>query len=469
MWVYLWVWTTVDDYSAMQWPCATGFHVPMKSEWEAINNAGISLWAWASSWWNNMKIYLKLPFAWFRLNTSPWNTVNQGTDWGYWFCSLSNNKSDGLYMNSSTISFNSNNYSCSWLCVRPIKDIPVAPDSNRTVLYQWTWAAWIYHNSTLWLISLSSDWTNWITIADKNLWATTVYNNGNTLSEANCGKYYQRWNNYGFAWTWNVTTSSTQVNAQNYWPWNYYSSSTYIVQSWEIRWDSSNNNDLRWWVTGVQQKTVYPELKNAYIGEYKEWNILSSTICYYPLKNNNTDFTWNTTINKSGTKQAIGYEFTWTNDWVRTSAYTNQSAFLSARLYIKTPTVWTSSSAPWWVGYLAKGKMRYNYIHQWTPDCIQFNYNSSTWQNTRVYGVNNQWFHLAFWYNWTEAYYYKNWVKTIIQSTTSLVVASQNDVLILWADAASYDIILSDFIVDWVDRESEIVNYYNQTKSNYWL
>lgn len=213
------------------------------------------------------------------------------------------------------------------------------------------------------------------------------------------------------------------------------------------------------------------ELKNAYIGEVGNWDILSSTICYYPFKNNNTDLTWNTTLNKSGTKQTIGYEFSssTSNDWVYTENYSNMSTFLSARLYIKSPTVWATSSAPWWIGYLAKGKMRYNCIHQATPDCIQFSYNSSTWKNTRVYGVNNQWFHLAFWFNWTEAYFYKNWVKTVIQSTTSPTIASQTAVYLLWADSWGYDIIASDFLVDSVDRESEIVNYYNATKSKYWL
>ena len=115
---------------------------------------------------------------------------------------------------------------------------------------------WVYHNSDLWLISLSSDGSKWITIADKNLWATQVYNDGDTLSEANCGTYFQRWNNYGFPRTWSVTTSSSQVNAQNYWPWNYYSGSTFITQ--EYSWDSSNNNNLWGWATWTPLAMKWP-------------------------------------------------------------------------------------------------------------------------------------------------------------------------------------------------------------------
>jgi hypothetical protein len=108
--------------------------------------------------------------------------------------------------------------------------------------------AWIYHNPDLWLISLSSDWNIWITIADKNLWATQVYNDGDTLSQDNCGYYYQWWNNYWFPFTWSVTTSSTQVDVSTYWPWNYYSSSTFITYNWA--WDTTDNWNLRWWVDG---------------------------------------------------------------------------------------------------------------------------------------------------------------------------------------------------------------------------
>lgn len=119
--------------------------------------------------------------------------------------------------------------------------------------------AWIYHSPDLWLISLSSDWTNWTTIADKNLWATTVYNDWDTLSEANCGKYYQGGNNYWFPFIWSVTTSSSQVNASNYWPWNYYSSSTFIIRTTSpYWWDSSKNLNLRWWVTWTVAAMQWP-------------------------------------------------------------------------------------------------------------------------------------------------------------------------------------------------------------------
>lgn len=115
--------------------------------------------------------------------------------------------------------------------------------------------AWIYWNETEWLISLSSDGENWITIADKNLGATTVHEYWDTLSEENCGKFYQWWNNYWFPRTWSITTNSGKINASNYWPWNYYSSSTFRTVSPR---DSSWNTNLWWWTTWTVEAMQWP-------------------------------------------------------------------------------------------------------------------------------------------------------------------------------------------------------------------
>lgn len=234
---------------ATQWPSPSWFHVPLYSEWTALKDAGTTLWAWNSSWADNFKTYLKLPFAGYRRNNSSAEIANQDVYWDYWTSVADgNNNGCSLEFRSWSINTLSNDNRTYWFSVRSFKNEPVVPDSSWTVLYQWSWSAWIYHNSSLWLISISSDGSNWITIMDKNLWATTVYNSGDTLSEANCWNYFQRWNNYGFPFTWSVTVSTSTVDASTYWPWNYYSSSTFISYSWS--WDSSNNKNLRWWEDG---------------------------------------------------------------------------------------------------------------------------------------------------------------------------------------------------------------------------
>lgn len=262
------------DYSAMQWPAPTWYHIPTKDEQVALVTAMTVLWIDTSNL-KCMKTYMKMPFAGYRSYVSS-SASNQGNVGHYW--SANAYGSDAAYFLdfiSSALDHLGWTYRTGCFSLRCFKDTPVTPDSNWTILFDWSSIAanaWIFHNTTDWLISISSDWINWITIQDKNLWATTVYNDWDTLSQANCGNYYQRWNNYGFPWTWSVTTSSTQVDASVYWPLNYYSSSTFIT--WSIDWSSVQNDNLWWWVTWVVQRN------NAIINTWvisvngKAWDII---------------------------------------------------------------------------------------------------------------------------------------------------------------------------------------------------
>ena len=114
----------------------------------------------------------------------------------------------------------------------------------------------IYWNQTDWLIT-ASDWDNMITIADKNLWATST----DTSSTDSYWNVYQRWNNYWVPGS--RGTSSWTVNASTYWPNNYYSSSifrssSYGSEAYEWYWDSSYNADLWWWTTDTYEARKWP-------------------------------------------------------------------------------------------------------------------------------------------------------------------------------------------------------------------
>ena len=202
---------------------------------------------------DNAAYYLKLPKIWFRNRTTS-ELTNEWTNYTYYWCSDQSGSGYAYRLYMGWVWINNMWNKSFWLWIRTFKDTPVVPTSSWTTIFDWSsiaiWA-WIFHNSTLWLISLSSDWTNWITIADKNLWATTVWNRWDTLTDANCWYFYQWGNNYWFPHSWSVTTSSTTVDASWYWPWNYYSSSTFIVN--DSKWDKSNNANLWWAVTWTVQ------------------------------------------------------------------------------------------------------------------------------------------------------------------------------------------------------------------------
>lgn len=268
MWVYI-PW----QQFATQWPCPSGFHVPLRSEWITLKD--IFTWLWLSLG-GDFIAYFKLPPAWRRASTSG-DVAQQNSQCRYWGSEksiLNNNYATWLNINWNTISAGSSPYRAYGCSIRAFSNTSVIPDSNWSVLHQWTWTAWIYHNSSLWLISASSDWTTWVTIADKNLWATEVYNYLDNLSENNCGWYFQWWNNYMFPFSWSVTTSSTKVDTTNYWPNNYYNSSTFITASSSpYNWSSVLNQNLWWWEDGNVNVLRMEELKNAYI-----WELLPTSI-----------------------------------------------------------------------------------------------------------------------------------------------------------------------------------------------
>lgn len=245
-------WHFKDYYADMQWPAPNGFHVSSSSEWTKVINIWKALGGWANAW-GDLQNALLLPFSGKRWYSTS-NVTEQGSYWRYrTYDSQDASFAKNLYLWSSVITSGTDGKAAA-LTIRPFKNIPVSPSSSWTKLYGTSIeAGGIFWAVDLWLISISSDGQTWITIADKNLWATTVWNNWETLSQANCGNYYQWGNNYWFPFTWTVTTSSTRVDASVYWPWNYYSSSIFItVSSAPYNRDASNNNNLRWWETWVR-------------------------------------------------------------------------------------------------------------------------------------------------------------------------------------------------------------------------
>lgn len=160
----------------------------------------------------------------------------------------------------------------------PIKKVTIRPNgTEKQIRPTLITTPWIYHNPTLWLISLSSDGENWITIADKNLGATQVYND-DTKSEANCWKFFQWWNNYGFPFAWAITKSSSQVDASTYWPWNYYSSSTFITRSSGSPRDRAMpQNDNLWWdTTNTLEARRWPCTEWYHIPSYNDFTVLKN-------------------------------------------------------------------------------------------------------------------------------------------------------------------------------------------------
>lgn len=169
---------------------------------------------------------------------------------------------------------------------------------------------WIYWDEDSWVISFQTSDGVGISIADKDLWATTVLWQGN---------WYQWGNNHPREyWVNPVNTSSTLVDASAYWPWNYYNSSTFILCS-ENR-DSPVNNNLWWWTTDTYEARRWP---------CAEWRHIPSS----------ADFT--TLVN------AIS-SITWSVNWTKITSYCKLK-----NMYQVTHDTWEWITAWWWNGILS--------------------------------------------------------------------------------------------------------------------
>lgn len=122
----------------------------------------------------------------------------------------------------------------------------------RDQCHCWDVDKWyIYHNPKLWLISLSSNWFVWITITDKNLWATEIWNPWDELTQQNVWYFYQRWNCHPRPMQNTPASMVTQVkaNAAWYWPLKPRYNDIYIINSRNASnyRDSSDNFNIWWW------------------------------------------------------------------------------------------------------------------------------------------------------------------------------------------------------------------------------
>lgn len=304
---------TSDDYSAMRWPCPEGFHIPLVSERNATYD--ILVWLWISlGLWGAQMTYLKVPATWAYYYW--WDSLSwRNKAWQIRCCDATANYWTIIYwLFSRGASTGSKNYIAA---IRPRKDVPTIPDNTWTTIFDWSsiasWA-WIFWKESQQIISLSADGVNWITIADRNVWATQAW----TAETSACvWKVFQRWNNYWFTYNWDSaptfpSRTSTKIDTSGYWP-SEYSSSTYYDWWSNQDWSSVVNNDLRWWVTWVVPSGYVLVEKQVYPGrlpiDYQEVEYIQSSGDW----TNNGQFINPWITIEAWTKLKIEVDFQWTN------------------------------------------------------------------------------------------------------------------------------------------------------------
>ena len=219
-----------------QWPCPNGWHIGTQTEWEALETALETLWVWNRT---NFMNYLKVPSAYYL------GRSNGSKDTRYWpvrfwtSTMTSNTVAYCMYVNEKNALAVATDKPGNAFSIRPFLDYTINPTPNSEIIIGSLANWWILWDSVNWMLFISADWTNWITIADKNLWATNVWDDW---------LYYQFWNNRWFTVSPSDYYTSKISNTQWYWPGNYYDDKFVRVSSWN-GWFTDTNNNLWWWVT----------------------------------------------------------------------------------------------------------------------------------------------------------------------------------------------------------------------------
>ena len=347
MWVYLRAWY------ATQWPCPDGFHIPITDDADTIRSIYFTLDDICDEINGEMlrehagrsgveELFL-IPPLWY-VNYDWWDAKweyrgSNGRTWLAEYPWCTNPLPDDCEWTALRRSYpgtDNNDAICTrtWMPIRPFKDVSVPPEDSWSALVDMTndvrdyyrqeyedptrdgldYLAWIFWKEDLWLVTIS-DWFNYMTIADKNLWAEAVRLGGDSkLTDAYYGDIFQRWNNFAFTSdeNWQLWYWEEAIDASWYWPGNYYSSSTYV---WRVEdpveaceWDSSHNTNLRWW--DVWNAPAQKELKNAYIWEY-----VPPYLCFTANTAGST-----VQLKKFGSPTSVTLETS--TDWVNWTTYT---------------------------------------------------------------------------------------------------------------------------------------------------
>lgn len=202
----------------------------------------------------------------------------------------------------------------------------------------------------------------------------------------------------------------------------------------------------------------------------REWKPWANTLAYFPFKTDQLDATGNYTLTASWTQQTIGYKFnvqctvTWGQiPWIN---------FIGMWYNTHNEKLWGNydlcATAKHW--YIA-----YNPWHSRTDiqnKIVLFSNPSYTLGATSSWMSFDAWHYLARSYDWSKILLCKDWVVTTFFNGSGYDFWNGFNLNNYWNwwDSSMQWTTFSDLIIEntgWAAQA--MTDYYNQTKSNYWL
>ena len=280
---------------------------------------------------------------------------------------------------------------------------PVLALKNDNIqVYEVTQVRQHIDTSWYWIIRIADPENprKWITIHDRNLWATTTWYWAS--DDKNSYWYYFQWgNNYGFPTTGDIEKildySEANIDASAYWPDNPYSSDTFI--KWNSYWSSTHNDNLWGWSGDNRNNGRWYPIKNATQRQWPcpEWYHVPSI------------WEWSTLLDF----WAFEYTWAWNNVDLQKDTYYNLWVFV-----MNSTSVWTDFMERF--NLPVSGKRSYNtsnidnvYMTIWSSSILS---NDSAfpinWSSYEMY-TNNPFIQRAHWVP-VRCFYNSYWLPIII-------------------------------------------------------
>lgn len=201
------------------------------------------------------------------------------------------------------------------------------------------------------------------------------------------------------------------------------------------------------------------------------WLPNKNTIAYFPFVDDTLDHSWNwVTLSITWTKANIWYSFSTTSSWNSVEITSEDAKFINFRINIQSLNTYYSLAwyvVGWYIYYYKKHQTSSLNERFWI---FAGSGGSQPITSNQISISNWTWYNICLWYDNNWSYWYLNW--ELVFSTSSLPYNWDSTVWVFstrgWS--WSWTAIISNFIVEskqWT--QSEISNYYNQTKSQYWI
>lgn len=226
---------------------------------------------------------------------------------------------------------------------------------------------------------------------------------------------------------------------------------------------------------------IQEEVKEIYVWEdVEEWQPWDNTVAYWQFTSDTelTDGSWNWYTLSYGSTPSF-----WVNAWVdcikpASSSwylYRNTMAWMPKWASERTISLWVYTVSSWsnaiylfsyWSWSSSAGNAQIS-INMYNLTLRAFY--SSSWYLSKWWMELGKWYNIVITYDWTTYKLYVNWVMSdsIWVALNTTAVSSSYQMRLFYTSSAWY---WSDTIIESVAwSDSDVVEYYNQTKSKYWL